>query len=70
MLTNTPAIAPRTIVANDGARNAALELSGSTPVAEKPRYHDPISVSFPFPLRNAAFAPTFELVERKAPKYE
>lgn len=34
------------------------------------RYCDPILVSLPSLLRNAALAPTLEFCERNAPKYE
>ena len=39
-------------------------------VAEPPKYHDPISVSWPSSVNMAALTPTFETSERKAPKYE
>lgn len=62
----------RAIVPKPGFKNDAREeeLSGVTPVAPKPRYHEPISVNLPPLLRKAALAPTLELLERKAPKYE
>lgn len=63
-----PAMTPRIRDPTVGSSNAALELSGVTPVAAKPRYQDPMSVSLPLLSRNAALAPTLELVERNAPK--
>lgn len=34
-----------------------------------PRYHDPMSVNSPFSVNMAEFGPTFEMSDRKAPKY-
>lgn len=45
------------------------ELVGLTFVSEKPRYQAPMSVSFPALFKNGTLGPTFEALERKAPKY-
>ena len=42
--------------------------SGTLPVALPPRYHDPISVSWPFWVKNATFSPTLQTSLRKDPK--
>jgi len=47
----------------------AADDSGVFPVAEPPRYHDPIFVSSPLLVKNAAFGPTLLTSLRMAPKY-
>ena len=51
-------------------RSAEPELLGTLPVPFPPRYQLPMSVSFPSCVSIAAFPPTFEESDRKAPKYE
>lgn len=41
---------------------------GILPVAAFPKYHAPMSVNWPFCVSIAAFLPTLEALERKAPK--
>ena len=43
---------------------------GMLPVAACPKYQLPISVNFPLLSNMAALAPTFEISDRKEPKYE
>lgn len=45
-------------------------LSGSTPVALLPRYHEPRSVNLPFEFNMAAFSPTLLTELRKLPNQE